>query len=134
MPDNKVFHRGDLTFSALDMGDLNSVLNYWDMGEGPVVRCLHGFPDNLGSFRHQQPAIAEAGYRVISLALRGYEPSSIPADGDYTVESIAADIIGVIDQLGSDKVHLVGHDWGAAVAYTAAAAAPERFESLITMA
>jgi pimeloyl-ACP methyl ester carboxylesterase len=122
VPDNKVFHRGDLTFSALDMG------------EGPVVLCLHGFPDNLGSFRHQQPAIAEAGYRVISLALRGYEPSSIPADGDYTVESIAADIIGVIDQLGSDKVHLVGHDWGAAVAYTAAAAAPERFESLITMA
>ena len=117
-----VFENGDLRFSALGVG------------EGALVLCLHGFPDNLHSFRYQLPVLAEAGYRAISLSLRGYEPSSIPADGDYTVESIAADIIGVIDQLGSDKVHLVGHDWGAAVAYTAAATAPERFESLITMA
>lgn len=78
--------------------------------------------------------LANAGYRAISLALRGYEPASIPENGDYTVESLASDIIAVVDQLGSDPVHLIGHDWGAAVAYTAAAAAPERFESLITMA
>lgn len=120
--EHSVFKHGDLRFSAQEMG------------KGPVVLCMHGFPDNLHSFRHQLPALAKAGYRGISLALRGYEPSSIPANGDYTVESITTDVIAVLDQLGCDKVHVVGHDWGAAVAYTAAAAVPERFESLITMA
>lgn len=120
--EKRVFENGDLRFSALGMG------------EGALVLCLHGFPDNLHSFRYQLPALAEAGYRAISLSLRGYEPSSIPANGDYSVESIASDVIAVMDQLACNKAHLIGHDWGAAVAYAAAAAAPERFESLITMA
>jgi pimeloyl-ACP methyl ester carboxylesterase len=68
------------------------------------------------------------------LTLRGYEPRSIPADGDYTVETIATDILAVIDSLDTGPVHLIGHDWGAAVAYVAAAAAPERFRSLTVMA
>ena len=116
------FEHGALTFSAQAMGD------------GPVVLCLHGFPDNARSFRHQLPVLAEAGYRAISLTLRGYEPGSIPADGDYTMETIANDILAVIDSLAPGPVHLVGHDWGAAVAYVAAAAAPERFKSLTVMA
>jgi len=120
--DALVFTNGDLTFSAQAMG------------EGPVVLCLHGFPDNVDSFRHQLPVLAAQGYRVISLALRGYEPASIPKDGDYTLESIATDVIAVLDQLEADPVHLIGHDWGAAIAYVVAAAAPERFKSLITMA
>lgn len=104
------------------------------MGEGPVVICLHGFPDNAGSFRHQLPALAEAGFRAISVTLRGYECASIPENGDYSVEAIAADIYAVIDQLDQGPVHLVGHDWGAAIAYNAAAAAPHHFKSLTTMA
>ena len=116
------FEHGALTFSAQAMGD------------GPVVLCLHGFPDNAGSYRHQLPALAEAGYRAISLTLRGYEPGSIPADGDYTMETIATDILAVIDSLDNSPVHLVGHDWGAAVAYVVAAASPERFKSLTVMA
>ena len=78
--------------------------------------------------------LAEAGYRAISLTLRGYEPGSIPGDGDYTMETIATDILAVIDSLNTGPVHLIGHDWGAAVAYVAAAAAPERFRSLTVMA
>ena len=71
------FKHGALTFSARAMGD------------GPIVMCLHGFPDNSGSYRHQLPALAEAGYRAISLTLRGYEPGSLfRADGDYTMETI----------------------------------------------
>jgi len=116
------FEHGVLTFSAQAMGD------------GPIVLCLHGFPDNAGSFRHQLPVLAEAGYRAISLTLRGYEPGSIPGDGDYTMETIATDILAVIDSLNTGPVHLIGHDWGAAVAYVAAAAAPERFRSLTVMA
>ncbi len=116
------FEHEALTFSAQAMGD------------GPIVLCLHGFPDNAGSFRHQLPALAEAGYRAISLTLRGYEPGAIPADGDYTMETIATDILAVIESLDTGPVHLIGHDWGAAVAYVATAAAPERFKSLTVMA
>ena len=89
------FEHGALTCSAQAMGD------------GPIVLCLHGFPDNAGSYRHQLPALAGAGYRAISLTLRGYEPSSIPADGDYTMETIANDILGVIDSLDTGPVHLL---------------------------
>ena len=120
--ENLSFKHGALTFSARAMGD------------GPIVMCLHGFPDNSGSYRHQLPALAEAGYRAISLTLRGYEPGAIPADGDYTMETIGTDILAVIDNLDTGPVHLIGHDWGAAVAYVAAAAAPERFKSLTVMA
>ena len=116
------FEHEALTFSAQAMGD------------GPIVLCLHGFPDNAGSFRHQLPALAEAGYRAISLTLRGYEPGAIPADGDYTMETIATDILAVIESLDTGPVHLIGHDWGAAVAYVATSAAPERFKSLTVMA
>ena len=94
------------------------------MGEGPTVLCLHGFPDNASTFRHQLPALATAGYRAISLTLRGYEPPSIPPDQDYSVEAIVTDIVAVIDALGQAPVHLIGHDWGAAVAYRVSASAP----------
>jgi len=113
---------GDLKFTAVEQG------------EGPLVLCLHGFPDCYHSFRHQLPFLAEQGYRAVSVNLRGYEPSSQPSDGDYSLESIANDVIAWIDQLGEEKVHLIGHDWGAAITYTAGAAAPERFHSLTTMA
>ena len=113
---------GDLRFTAVEQG------------EGPLVLCLHGFPDCYHSFRHQLPFLAEHGYRAVSVSLRGYEPGSQPLDGDYSLESIANDVIAFIDQLGEDKAHLIGHDWGAAITYTAGAAAPERFHSLTTMA
>jgi len=116
------FSNGPLRFSALAMG------------QGPVVLCLHGFPDNANSFRHQLPALAEAGYRAVALTLRGYEPTSIPDNGDYSMGALAADIVAVIDQLDESKVHLVGHDWGAAIAYTVGAAYPERLNSVTTMA
>ena len=116
------FRHGTLTFSAQAMGD------------GPTVLCLHGFPDNASTFRHQLPALATAGYRAISLTLRGYEAASIPPDQDYSVEAIVTDIVAVIDALGAAPIHLIGHDWGAAVAYRVAASAPDRLKSLTTLA
>jgi pimeloyl-ACP methyl ester carboxylesterase len=116
------FRHGPLRFTALAQG------------KGPVVLCLHGFPDNARSYRLQLPALAAAGFRAVSLALRGYEPASIPGDGDYTLGAIADDVIAVVDQLAAGQVHLVGHDWGAAVGYTAAALSPEHFLSLTTLA
>ena len=121
-PERGILRHGKLRFSTLAMG------------EGPLVLCLHGFPDNAGSFRHQLPALAEAGFRAVSVTLRGYEPSSLPEDGDYSSEALTQDIIAWLDDLNVDRAHLVGHDWGAAIAYTVGGESPERFHSLTTMA
>ena len=115
-------HTNGLAFSALAQG------------EGPVVLCLHGFPDHMRSFRFLLPALAAAGYRGIAPTLRGYEPSSQPADADYHIVRMAEDVVGQIDDLGPEPVHLVGHDWGAVIGYAAAALAPDRFHSLTTLA
>lgn len=120
--DSLVLKRDELRFTACAAG------------RGPVVLCLHGFPDNARSFRHQFPALVNAGFRAVAPTLRGYERSSQPASGDYGVEQLARDVIGWIDDLGEDRVHLVGHDWGAVIAYAAGALAPARFHSLTTIA
>ena len=99
----------------------------------PLVVCLHGFPDTAQTFRGQLPVLVDAGYRAIAPMLRGYEPSSQPEDNDYTLATMARDVIVWLDQLGEQQVHLVGHDWGAAITYAAGALAPERFASLTTM-
>lgn len=103
-------------------------------GSGPLVICLHGFPDTSRSFRHQLPALAAAGYRAIAPTLRGYEPSSQPSDGDYTMVRMAEDLVGWVDQLGDEPVHVVGHDWGAIIAYAAGALSPRHFRTLTTLA
>ena len=115
-------HNGPLRFSAISLGT------------GPLVLCLHGFPDNANSYREQLPVLANAGYRVVAVTMRGYEPGSQPAENDYSLSSIANDIIGFVEELGERQAHLVGHDWGAAVTYMAGAMAPEKFASLTTMA
>ena len=125
--ENLKLSSGRLEFSALACGLKEN------QGES-LVLCLHGFPDNARSFRFQLPALARAGYRVIAPTLRGYEPSSQPVDEDYSFASLARDVIAWIDHLGEERVHLVGHDWGAGITYMAAALAPERFHSLTTIA
>lgn len=115
-------HHGALTFSADALG------------EGPLVLFLHGFPDHRRSWRDQLPAFAAAGYRAVAPQLRGYEPSSVPADGDYHLTALADDVLAWLDELGAARVHLVGHDWGAALGYVVAARAPERLASLTTLA
>lgn len=113
---------GGLTFSA------------WSMGRGPLVVLLHGFPDTPLTFQHQLPALAAAGFRAVAVTLRGYEPSSQPADGSYYVADLAYDVVGWIDALGAERAHLVGHDWGATIAYATAALAPARVSSLAAIA
>lgn len=115
-------HHGPLAFSALEEGS------------GQTVLCLHGFPDHARSFRHQLPALARAGFRAIASTLRGYEPSSQPRDGDYRLSRMAEDVKAWLDELGGQPVHLVGHDWGAAIGYLVAALWPERLLSLTTLA
>ena len=96
----------------------------------PLVICLHGFPDSARTYRHQLPVLADAGYRVIAPTLRGYEPCSQPANEDYSLLTLSSDVIAWIDHFGEQQVHLIGHDWGAVIAFVVGALAPERFLSL----
>jgi pimeloyl-ACP methyl ester carboxylesterase len=115
-------HRGSLRLTARAAGD------------GELVLLLHGFPDTPCTWHAQLPALAAAGYRAVAPWLRGYEPASQAAGGDYTLHTLASDVVAWLDVLGAPRAHLIGHDWGASIAYAAAALAPERFHSLTTLA
>lgn len=106
-------------------------------GEGPVVLCLHGFPDHLHSFRHQLPALAQAGHRAVAPMLRGYEPSSQPGRdiAAHHPLHVAEDAIAWAEQLGGgEPVHLIGHDWGGIAGFVACGLAPDRFRSYTSIA
>ena len=103
-----------------------------DTGAGDPVVLLHGFPELSYSWRHQLPALARAGYRAIAPDLRGYGASDRPATVDaYAVPALVGDVVGLIDALGYDRVHLVGHDWGGGLAWATAALHPDRVRSLV---
>lgn len=102
-------------------------------GQGPVVLLLHGFPDDNTTWLQQIPVLAEAGYHVVAPLMRGYQPSSQPRRPAYHMINMAEDVLGWIQCLGEKQVHLVGHDWGAIIAYASAALAPRRFLSLTTL-
>jgi len=96
----------------------------------PVV-LLHGFPEDWRSWKHQIPALVEAGCRVIIPDQRGYNLSDKPKGiKNYRIDEMVKDILGLIDALGYEKVNLVGHDWGAVVAWMLAYQHPERLQHL----
>ena len=86
-------------------------LNVAQSGEGPPVLLLHGFPELWFSWRHQLPAIAASGRRAIAPDLRGFGGSSAPAGAAaYDIETLTADVTGLMDSLGLEKAAIVGHD------------------------
>ncbi|HEX8328794.1 MAG TPA: alpha/beta fold hydrolase [Hymenobacter sp.] len=94
---------------------------------GPLVVLLHGFPEGWYSWRYQIGALASAGYRVWAPDQRGYNLSDKPRRvRDYTIDALAADVLGLLDAAGAKTAVVVGHDWGAAVAWHLAANYPER--------
>ncbi len=117
----------------LDLGDVE--LSCTIRGEGPLVLCAHGFPDDERSFRAQVEPLVERGFRVACPTMRGYAPSSVAKSGRYDVEALGCDLLAIADRLSpNEKVRLVGHDWGAVAAYAVTAIAPERFSHLVTIA
>lgn len=118
-----------LTDAFADVGEVR--LHYVTAGTGPLVVLLHGFPDFWFTWRHQIPRLAAAGHRVVAVDLRGYNLSDKPAGvRAYGVDRLVADVAGLITALGETRAFVVGHDWGAGVAWAFAMTHPEMVERL----
>jgi pimeloyl-ACP methyl ester carboxylesterase len=99
--------------------------------DAPVVILAHGFPELGYSWRHQIPALAKAGYRVLAPDQRGYGGSSKPEQVDaYTIVDLSADIVGLLDDVGAQRAALIGHDFGGVVAWSAPLLHPDRFAGI----
>ncbi|MFE3648012.1 alpha/beta fold hydrolase [Streptomyces sp. NPDC059152] len=107
--------------------EVNGVrLHIAEQGEGPLVLLLHGFPECWYSWRHQFEPLAAAGYRVVAPDQRGYARSDRPkAPSSYTIHHLTGDVVALIHALGESRAFLVGHDWGAPVAWTTAQLRPD---------
>lgn len=125
---NPVMIQRDITANDLRFATL-------EMGEGPLVLLLHGFPDNAHSWEKQMPVLASAGYRVVAPFLRGYPPSEIPGIGYFDLATLATDIKCLIDALNAGRpCFLVGQDWGAAIGYAVLAAYPQWIKRAVILA
>jgi pimeloyl-ACP methyl ester carboxylesterase len=107
--------------------------HYLEMGQGPLVLCLHGFPDHAHTYEALLPVLAAAGFHAVAPFMRGYAPTSPAPDGRYQSVLLAQDVLALITALGAERARLVGHDWGAQAVYGAAILAPERVERLVTI-
>jgi pimeloyl-ACP methyl ester carboxylesterase len=115
---------GDFTFSARADGP----------PDGDLVLLLHGFPETSYEWRKQLPALAAAGYRAVAPDQRGYAAGARPVEVDaYRVELLAADVVGFADALGADRFHVVGHDWGGAVAWVVAGSHGHRLRTMTSV-
>ena len=102
--------------------------------DGDLVIMLHGFPQSWFEYRHQIPILAEMGFRVVAPNQRGYSPGARPHGVDaYVMPNLVGDVLGMADWLGRERFHLVGHDWGAAVAWYTALASPARVQSVVAI-
>jgi pimeloyl-ACP methyl ester carboxylesterase len=107
-------------------------LHLAEAGEGPLVVLCHGFPESWYSWRHQLPALAEAGFHAVAPDMRGYGQSDRPeAIEQYTLLHLVGDMVGLLDALGAEEAVIAGHDWGAPVAWHAALLRPDRFRGVV---
>jgi pimeloyl-ACP methyl ester carboxylesterase len=104
------------------------------MGVGPPIILVHGFPEIAFSWRHQIPALASAGFHVIAPDMRGYGSSSKPLKvSEYTIQKLCADLTGLMDAMKLERAVIIGHDWGALLTWQMALLAPERMAGLVAL-
>lgn len=119
---------GPMVFDALAAGDPAGARR------GKLVLLLHGFPANPEEYREMLPVIAAAGYYAVAPAQRGYSPGARPTnDSDYTFDHLVADTLSMATALGADRFNIVGHEWGAGIAWWIAARSPARVISLTAL-
>ena len=105
-----------------------------EQGEGPLVLLCHGFPESWYSWRHQLSALAAAGYRAVAPDMRGYGQTDAPeAIADYSMLHLVGDMVGLVLALGASKAVVVGHDWGAPVAWHCALLRPDLFTGVAAL-
>jgi len=118
------FRRDAFTFDVDERGP----------ADGPTVVLLHGFPENRSSWQAMTPALVAAGFRVLAPDQRGYSPGARPLKRrSYVMPELVADVLALVDTTGAAKVHLVGHDWGGAVAWAFAHAHPDRLHTVTSL-
>jgi len=109
-------------------------LHIAEQGQGPLVLLVHGWPELWYSWKHQLPALAAAGFRAVAPDMRGYGESEAPADvSSYSILHLVGDMVGLVAALGERQAIIVGHDWGANVAWTAAMMRPDVFRAVAAM-
>ncbi len=109
-------------------------LHITEQGQGPLVLLCHGWPELAYSWRHQISALAQAGYHVVAPDMRGYGRSSVPQDvGAYAISDLVGDMVALVTALGESRACIVGHDWGANVAWTAAMMRPDVFRAVAAL-
>lgn len=114
---------------VVDVG--SSRLTVVEQGQGPLVVLLHGFPESWYSWRLQFPALVEAGYRVVAPNQRGYAGSSSPESiEDFDIVSLTDDVAALIEAMGESQAVVIGHDWGAPIAWHTALRHPERVRAV----
>lgn len=105
-----------------------------EQGRGPLVLLCHGWPELAHSWRHQIPALAAAGYHAVAPDMRGYGGSSVPHEvGAYAITDLVGDMVALVAALGATRACIVGHDWGANVAWSAALMRPDLFAAVAAM-
>jgi pimeloyl-ACP methyl ester carboxylesterase len=107
---------------------------YLELGDGPLVLLLHGFPDNAWTWSHQMNPLAQAGYRAVAPFMRGYPPTEIPSDGRFDPEALGTDVAELIRALSDGGAFVIGSDWGAVSTYAAMALYPERIRRALVSA
>jgi len=118
---------GEVLETQIQVGELLFDARVAGPDDGDLVILLHGFPQTSHEWRAQLSALGEAGYRAVAPDQRGYSPGARPTGvADYEISLLVQDVLDMADQLGAPRFHVVGHDWGAVVAWALAALAPER--------
>jgi len=122
----------EIQHRQLQVGPLS--MHIAEAGEGPLVLLCHGFPESWYSWRHQLTALADAGYHAVAPDMRGYGQTTAPERVDeYTIFHLVGDMTALLDTLGERQAVIVGHDWGAMVAWNAALLRPDRFRAVAAM-
>ena len=122
----------DINHRTIQTNHIN--LHIAEAGDGPLVVLCHGFPESWYSWRHQIPALAEAGFHVVAPDQRGYGTSDAPEEiGAYSIMQLTGDIVGLVHALGEDQAVVVGHDWGSPVAWALAQMRPDMFRAVASL-